>query len=130
LPEKGRTLLEKLDGVPLEVQVQKLNEVRDVRLMLEKEEARIKARIEERVMVDGPTVLNGLEWYREQSLIKEVDARQLHAVMGDDFYRVVSPRITEIEKWKNDNLDLAPRVDATITSVPGNMVLKSRKENA
>lgn len=129
LPEQGVTLSEKLDGVPLEVQVEKLEKVRQTRLMLEKEEARIRSRIEERVMVEGPIVLGGLQWYREQATSKEVDARQLHAVMGDDFYEVVSPRLGLINDWVEENLDKAPKVEATISEVPGNMQLKTRKEN-
>ncbi len=128
LPDIGRTLGEKLDGKTVEEQVKGLAKVTETRLFLEKEEARIKGRIVELVRASKePVVLGDSQWFEEQGLTKEVDARKAHEVMGDEFYDAVTVRIGGMNDWKKDHLEDVERLDRTITLVPGNMSLKNRR---
>ena len=127
LPGDGETLLARLHEKPLIERVGALPDLKVLISRLKKEQEETEEALREAITAEGPLTIGEDQWLLKAAQRKDPRPRELHQIMGDDFYDVISVRIGDTEKWAKKHLERAPDVERAIPLVPKKSTLKQVK---
>lgn len=102
-----------------------------VRLLLEKQVKEIDKGFADEAERAGRLTVGNTAWDIETDWRDQIDLHQLHDVLGERFYRVVTASKTSIgRETKNDGTDMVAAVQACIERVPvGTKITKKEKKD-
>jgi len=127
LPGTGNALYERMISKDFAERIRQREKAREVANRLYALTKEIEKAMKEKILVDGPIVVDSEEWYLDQGQTALVDARQLHELMGDAFYDVAKPGVTAVRAWAKEHLEYGPDIERIVVKVPSkNRTLKSR----
>jgi hypothetical protein len=107
LPGDADTLLDRLSKSTIKVRFKQMQNAQELIKRLERMVADTKAAVMEKIRKEGPYKVGDEQWGIVRGNRREiVDLREVHKIMGDDFYLRANMTLGQLDEWLNDHLEV------------------------